>query len=111
MTLTEKEKEKIEEEEKYRAQAKNKYSPVLQSKTNRNRIAAALLAIFLGTFGIHKFYNSSKARISSFAYLGKPVQGFIYLIFCWTFLPGLIGFIEGIIYLCMSDKSFENKYA
>lgn len=99
MTLTEKEKEKIEEEERYRAQAKSKYSPVLQSKTNRNRIAAALLAIFLGDFGIHKFY------------LGKPVQGFIYLIFFWTFLPSLIGFIEGIIYLCMSDKSFENKYA
>ncbi|MDO8618336.1 MAG: TM2 domain-containing protein [Candidatus Daviesbacteria bacterium] len=99
MTLTEKEKNKIEEEEKYRAQVKSKYSPVLDSKTSRNRIAAALLAIFLGSFGIHKFY------------LGKPVQGFIYLIFCWTFLPGLIGFIEGIIYLLMSDKSFENKYA
>lgn len=99
MTLTEAEKKKIEDEEKYRAQVKSKYSPVLDSKTNRNRIAAALLAIFLGDLGIHKFY------------LGKPVQGFLYLIFCWTFLPGLIGFIEGIIYLLMSDKSFENKYA
>lgn len=111
MALTEKEKKKIEEEEKYRAQAKSKYSSVLESKTSRNRIAAALLAIFLGTFGIHKFYNSSKARISSFAYLGKPLQGFLYLIFCWTFLPGLVGFFEGIIYLTMSDKSFESKYS
>lgn len=99
MTLTEKQKKKIEEEEKYRAQVKSRYTPTLDSKTNKNRIAAALLAIFLGTFGIHKFY------------LGKPVLGIIYLIFCWTFVPGLIGFIEGIIYLCMSDKSFENKYA
>ncbi|MCL5071330.1 MAG: TM2 domain-containing protein [Actinobacteria bacterium] len=99
MALTESQKRKIEEEEKYRAQVKSKYSPVLDSKTNKNRIAAALLAIFLGSFGIHKFY------------LGRPLQGIIYLVFCWTFLPGLIGFIEGIIYLMMSDKSFENKYA
>ncbi len=99
MALTEKEKQKIEEEEKHRAEIKSKYSPSLQSKTNRNRIAAALLAIFLGTFGIHKFY------------LGRPGQGIIYLIFCWTFLPGLIGFVEGIIYLLMSDQSFEKKYA
>ncbi|MCL5069942.1 MAG: TM2 domain-containing protein [Actinobacteria bacterium] len=99
MTLTEKDKQKIEEEEQYRAQVKSKYTPALESRTNRNRIAAALLAIFLGTFGIHKFY------------LGKPLQGFFYLLFCWTFIPGLIGFIEGIIYLLMSDKSFEAKYS
>ena len=96
MSLTESQKRKIEEEEKYRAQAKSKYSPVLDSKTSRNRIAAALLAIFLGDFGIHKFY------------LGKPVQGIIYLLFFWTLIPGFIGFFEGIIYLLMSDKSFEN---
>lgn len=98
MALTEKEKKKIEEEEKYRAEVKSKYSPVLESKTSKNRIVAALLAIFLGTFGIHKFY------------LGRPIQGIIYLLFFWTFLPGLIGFFEGIIYLLMSDKSFEGKY-
>ncbi|MBI2314438.1 TM2 domain-containing protein [Candidatus Daviesbacteria bacterium] len=99
MTLTEKQKKKIEEEEKYRAQVKSKYSPVLESKTNKNRIVAALLAIFLGTFGIHKFY------------LRRPIQGIVYLLFFWTFLPGLIGFFEGIIYLLMSDSSFDNKYA
>lgn len=99
MALTEAEKKKIEEQEKYRAQVKSKYSPVLASKTNKNRISAALLAIFLGSFGIHKFY------------LGRPVQGIIYLLFFWSFLPGLIGFIEGILYLLMSDRSFDNKYA
>ncbi|MEA1568161.1 NINE protein, partial [Salmonella enterica] len=39
----------------------------------KSRIAAALLAFFLGGFGVHKFY------------LGKIGQGFLYLIFCWTF--------------------------
>jgi TM2 domain-containing membrane protein YozV/ribosomal protein L40E len=66
--------------------------------SGRNRIAAALFAIFLGGFGIHKFY------------LGRIWQGIFYLVFCWTFIPAIIGFIEGIIYLAMSEQSFEAKY-
>lgn len=64
----------------------------------KNKIAAALLAFFLGGFGIHKFY------------LGQVGMGVLYLIFCWTFIPALVGFVEGIIYLTMSDESFNNKY-
>jgi TM2 domain-containing membrane protein YozV len=66
--------------------------------SGKNRIAAALFAIILGGVGIHKFY------------LGSVGQGVLYLLFCWTFVPAIIGFIEGIIYLCMSDASFEEKY-
>ncbi|MBJ2065043.1 TM2 domain-containing protein [Serratia odorifera] len=64
----------------------------------KNRIAAALLAFFLGSFGVHKFY------------LGKIGQGFLYLIFCWTFIPAIVSFIEFIIYLCQSDQKFAEKY-
>ncbi|MCC8366698.1 zinc-ribbon domain and TM2 domain-containing protein [Xenorhabdus sp. PB61.4] len=64
----------------------------------KNRIAAALLAFFLGGFGVHKFY------------LGKIAQGFLYLIFCWTFIPYFISFVEFIIYLCNSDEEFARKY-
>lgn len=64
----------------------------------KNRIAAALLALFLGGFGVHKFY------------LGKIGQGFLYLIFCWTFIPTFISFVEFIIYLCSSDENFARKY-
>ncbi|MBU3892264.1 TM2 domain-containing protein [Serratia rhizosphaerae] len=64
----------------------------------KNRIAAALLAFFLGTFGVHKFY------------LGKIGQGFLYLIFCWTLIPSVISFIEFILYLCQSDEEFARKY-
>jgi TM2 domain-containing membrane protein YozV/ribosomal protein L40E len=64
----------------------------------KNRIAAALFALLLGGVGIHKFY------------LGRVGQGILYLIFCWTFIPALIGFIEGIIYLTMGDQAFEAKY-
>ncbi|PLC70016.1 hypothetical protein B6I39_23585 [Klebsiella quasipneumoniae] len=52
----------------------------------------------LGGFGVHKFY------------LGKIGQGFLYLIFCWTFIPAIIAFIEFIIYLCDSDEKFARKY-
>jgi len=65
---------------------------------DKSRIAAALLAFFLGGFGVHKFY------------LGKIGQGFLYLIFCWTFIPSFIAFIEFILYLCQSDEDFARKY-
>jgi TM2 domain-containing membrane protein YozV len=44
--------------------------------------AAVLLALFLGGFGIHKFY------------LGQTGWGVVYLIFCWTGIPAVIAFFE-----------------
>ena len=38
-------------------------------------------------------------------YLGKVAQGVIYLLFSWTGIPGLIAWIEAIVYLTTSDKS------
>lgn len=64
----------------------------------KSKVAAGLLAIFLGGLGAHKFY------------LGKPIQGLIYLFLCWTLLPAFIGFIEGIIYLTSRDDVFAMKY-
>ncbi|GGL70179.1 zinc-ribbon domain and TM2 domain-containing protein [Halocalculus aciditolerans] len=64
-----------------------------------DRIAAALLAIFLGGIGVHKFY------------LGQTKMGILYLCFFWTAIPALVGFIEGIIYLTKSDEEFRRRYA
>lgn len=64
----------------------------------KNKMAAALFAFFLGGFGAHKFY------------LGKIGQGIIYLVFCWTLIPAIVAFVEFIIYLCMSDEDFAKKY-
>lgn len=64
----------------------------------KSKTTAALLAIFLGGIGGHKFY------------LGKPVQGILYLIFCWTWIPLTLGLIEGIMYLAMSEQDFQEKY-
>lgn len=64
----------------------------------KSKVAAALLAFFLGGFGAHKFY------------LGQIGRGILYLVFFWTFIPAIIAFIEFIIFLTMSDESFNQKY-
>jgi len=66
--------------------------------THKSRVTAVLLAFFLGGIGAHKFY------------LGRVGQGILYLLFCWTFIPAIIAFIEFIVYLCISDESFAAKY-
>lgn len=64
----------------------------------KSKVVVFLLAFFLGGFGAHKFY------------LGKPLQGFIYLVLCWTYVPAIIALIEGIVYLCTNDREFQAKY-
>nr|WP_232337172.1 TM2 domain-containing protein [Lysinibacillus timonensis] len=64
----------------------------------KNKVVAGLLGIFLGSFGLHKFY------------LGKVELGILYLLFCWTYIPGIIGFIEGIIHLASNDYNFQIKH-
>jgi len=63
-----------------------------------NKLVAALLALFLGGIGIHKFY------------LHQPIQGILYILFCWTLIPAIIAFIEAIIYLCISESEFQRRY-
>ncbi len=63
----------------------------------KSRIAAGILAILLGGLGVHKFY------------MGKIGMGILYLLFCWTIIPGIVGLVEGIIYLCESDAAFAHR--
>ena len=64
----------------------------------KDRVTAGLLAILLGSFGAHRFY------------LGHICLGFLYLFFFWTWIPGIVGFIEGIIYFTLSDEEFKARY-
>lgn len=64
----------------------------------RSRTTAALLALLLGWVGGHKFY------------VGKVGQGVLYLLFFWTLIPFVVGVIEAVIYLSMSDEAFAKKY-
>lgn len=68
------------------------------SAISGRRLAAALFAIFLGSFGAHKFY------------LGKVGQGILYLAFFWTAIPGIVGLVEGILFLAMSEEEFNARY-
>ena len=71
---------------------------VVSAPNGKNKVTAAILAFVLGGFGIHKFY------------LGQVGMGIVYLLFCWTFIPAIIAFIEFIILLVMSDDEFNRKY-
>ena len=64
----------------------------------KSKIVAALLAILLGGLGIHKFY------------LGQNGKGVLYLLLCWTYVPGILGIIEGIMILTSTDQKFQEKY-
>ncbi|NTW51345.1 MAG: TM2 domain-containing protein, partial [Chlorobiaceae bacterium] len=64
----------------------------------KNRLATALFALFLGSLGIHKFY------------LGQTGMGIVYLLFCWTGIPAIVGIVEGILLLVMSDEEFVQKF-
>jgi TM2 domain-containing membrane protein YozV len=65
---------------------------------DKNKLVAGLLGIFLGSFGAHKFY------------LGKGGTAMWYVCFCWTGIPALIGIIEGISYLSMTEAAFAKKF-
>ena len=61
----------------------------------KNKMTAGLLAIFVGYFGVHKFY------------LGQSGIGVVYLLFCWTGIPALVGLVKGIMYLCQPNEEFK----
>ncbi len=73
----------------------------------KNKIAAGLFGVLLGGLGIHKFY------------LGYTKEGLIMLligVFGSLLLGlggaamGIIGLIEGILYLTKSDSEFNEVY-
>lgn len=48
----------------------------------RDEVVGILLALFLGSFGAHHFY------------LRRNGLGIVYLLFFWTGIPAILGFIE-----------------
>lgn len=65
---------------------------------DNKKIAAILFAFFLGGIGAHKFY------------VGDILIGIFYLLFCFTFIPCLLGFIDAILFIGMYDDEFKAKY-
>lgn len=80
-----------------------------ENSTGENKkVLAGVLAILLGPLGVHKFI------------LGYNKEGIILLVVTFVLgfitcglgagLTGIIGLIEGIIYLTKSDEEFYNTY-
>jgi len=65
----------------------------------KSKSVAFLLALFLGGLGAHKFY------------MEKPGMGVLYLLFCWTFIPTILAFIEAIILLFTSNDAWKRKWS
>lgn len=74
------------------------------SDASSKKIAAGICAILLGALGIHKFI------------LGYTTEGLIMLLVSILTcgiggaVMGIIGLVEGIIYLTKTDEEFVNAY-
>ena len=64
-----------------------------------SKAALLLLTFFFGGIGAHKFY------------LGKNWLGVLYLVFFWTYIPGIIALVEFIIYAFTSSDRLNEKYS
>jgi TM2 domain-containing membrane protein YozV len=78
------------------------------AEANSKKMMAGLFGIFLGAFGVHKFV------------LGYTATGVIFIVITVVatvvtcglagWVMGVIGLVEGIIYLTKSDQEFYNTY-
>ncbi|WP_108867480.1 TM2 domain-containing protein [Aquimarina aquimarini] len=70
------------------------------NSTENKKMLAGILAIVVGSFGVHKFM------------LGYTKEGIIQIVitFVTCGIGSFIGLIEGIIYLTKSDEEFYQTY-
>lgn len=80
-----------------------KMQPGMTMLMSRNhphrRIPAAVLALGLGGLGVHKFY------------MGRLIPGLVHvLLSCFFGLGWVVGIVEGVRYLKMTDSEYERTY-
>ena len=92
-----------------------KYCPYCGAPVNpepvvgtKSKIAAGLLGIFLGGLGIHKFYLGYKKE--GLIMLAISLVGGILTLGIAASVIGIIGIVEGIIYLVQEDDVFDRIY-
>jgi TM2 domain-containing membrane protein YozV len=64
----------------------------------KDKNTAAILALFMGGIGVHKFY------------LGRIGAGIIYLVFSLTFIPAVLGLIDFFVLALMDQDEFNRRY-
>lgn len=75
---------------------------------SKDHVAAGLLAIFLGCWGVHKFYLGYSTQ--GFIMLAVSVLGGILSLGLIAAIVWIVAIIEGIIYLSKSQSEFEQLY-
>ena len=83
-------------------------SELSDSELSNRKLAAGLTGIFLGAFGVHKFVLGY-TRPGVIMLVGSLVGG---VVTCGvaSFALGVIGLIEGIIYLTKTPEEFQAMY-
>lgn len=84
----------------------SQYGQLIQPK--KSKVAAGLLAIFLGGLGIHKFYLGYST--AGLIMLLVSVVGSLFTACISAIVIGVIALIEGILYLTCDDEEFYYKY-
>jgi TM2 domain-containing membrane protein YozV len=64
----------------------------------KSRSVSIGLALVFGGFGAHKIY------------LDKPGKGLLYMMFCWTGIPTLLGIVDAVKYIRMEDEEFQRRF-
>ena len=79
-----------------------------ETEISNRKLAAGMLGIFLGSFGIHKFvlvYNNAGIIM-----LVVSLAGVVVTCGIATGVMSIIGLIEGVIYLTKSTDEFRELY-
>ena len=83
--------------------------PCAQAAPNtKDHVAAGLLAIFLGSLGIHKFYLGYNTP--GFIMLAVTIVGSIFSLGIAGLAMVVISIVEGVLYLSKSQTEFEQVY-
>ena len=79
-----------------------------ETEISNRKLAAGLTGVFLGAFGVHKFVLGYTRP--AIIMLVVSLAGGVVTCGLASFVMGVIGLIEGIIYLTKTTAEFEVEY-
>lgn len=95
------------------------YSEHNTTLSEKDRVVAGILGLFLGAFGVHRAYSQSPFKVWGI-YAGITVGGVVCgtgaalfgcpLLIPLASLPGIVGLIDGIIILIATDEEYQSKW-
>jgi TM2 domain-containing membrane protein YozV len=85
------------------------------SETFATKLAAGLCGILLGAFGVHKFVLGLEGPgltmlLVTLLTTSLTISAVSIVPAIGSMLMGLVGFVEGILYLTKSDEEFHQRY-